>query len=89
MLPPSSGPSEERYNKVRKAQKLSLMSNPAVSGRMLPVLALVVPTVMYGLLKYLFTIMVRGVASRIMYFSHKHEQQKQVRSCCVTFSVGI
>ncbi|XP_069697716.1 mitochondrial outer membrane protein SLC25A46-like isoform X2 [Periplaneta americana] len=46
-------------------------------GRMLPVWALVVPTVMYGLLKYLFTIVVRGVASRIMHVSRKHEQEKQ------------
>ncbi|PSN54025.1 hypothetical protein C0J52_14572 [Blattella germanica] len=36
-------------------------------GRMLPVWALVMPTVMYGLLKYLFTVVVRGVSSRIMH----------------------
>ena len=48
-------------------------------GRMLPVLTLVVPTVMFGLLRYLFSIMVRGVVSQIMHFSHRHEQEKQVR----------
>lgn len=46
-------------------------------GRMLPVLTLVVPTVVFGLLKYLFSIMVRGTVSHIMQFSHRHEQQKQ------------
>jgi hypothetical protein len=54
-----------------------------VLGRMLPVLALVVPTVMYGLFKYLFYIMVRGVANRIMHFTHKHEQEKQVGYCII------
>jgi len=48
-------------------------------GRMLPVLTLVVPTVMFGLLRYLFSIMVRGTVSQIMQFSHRHEQEKQVR----------
>ncbi|KAJ9598718.1 hypothetical protein L9F63_010604 [Diploptera punctata] len=46
-------------------------------GRMLPVWALVVPTVMYGLLKYLFTMLVRGVSSRVLHVSRKHEQEKQ------------
>lgn len=46
-------------------------------GRMLPVLALVVPTVMYGLFKYLFCIVVRGMASQIMHVTHRHEQEKQ------------
>lgn len=46
-------------------------------GRMLPVLTLVVPTVMFGLLRYLFSIMVRGVAYQVMHFSHRHEQEKQ------------
>ncbi|XP_023718131.1 solute carrier family 25 member 46 [Cryptotermes secundus] len=46
-------------------------------GRMLPVLALVVPTVMYGLFKYLFYNGVRGVANWVMHFTHRHEQEKQ------------
>ena len=48
-------------------------------GRMLPVFTLVVPTVMFGLLRYLFCIMVRGTVNQIMHFSHRHEQEKQVR----------
>jgi hypothetical protein len=48
-------------------------------GRMLPVLTLVVPTVMFGLLRYLFSTMVRGMVNQIMHFSHRHEQEKQVR----------
>jgi hypothetical protein len=70
------------------AQKfLSHVLNLDVLGRMLPVLALVVPTVMYGLFKYLFCIVVRGVANRIMHFTHRHEQEKQVRYHRITFSV--
>lgn len=46
-------------------------------GRMLPVLTLVVPTVMFGLLRYLFSIMVRGMVNLIMRFSHRHVQEKQ------------
>jgi hypothetical protein len=56
-----------------------------VLGRMLPVLALVVPTVMYGLFKYLFYIVVRGVANQVMHFTHRHEQEKQVRCYYITF----
>jgi len=48
-------------------------------GRMLPVLTLVVPTVMFGLLRYLFSIMVRGAVNQIMHFTHRHEQEKKVR----------
>ena len=55
------------------------MFHSDVLGRMLPVLTLVVPTVMFGLLRYFFSIMVRGVVNQIMHFSHRHEQEKQVR----------
>ncbi|KDR12085.1 solute carrier family 25 member 46-like [Zootermopsis nevadensis] len=46
-------------------------------GRMLPVLVLVVPTVMYGLLRYVLTVLVRGAASRIMRFSYRRGQEVQ------------
>jgi hypothetical protein len=67
--------SEVKYAQVL----LSLIVHSDVLGRMLPVLTLVVPTVMFGLLRYLFTVMVRGMISHIMHFSHRHEQEKQVR----------
>ncbi|XP_049937391.1 mitochondrial outer membrane protein SLC25A46-like [Schistocerca serialis cubense] len=47
-------------------------------GRMLPVWALVVPTVAYGLFRYFFTLIVRGTTSRLLHISHKYEQRKQV-----------
>jgi hypothetical protein len=62
-----------------ETKRLSHILNCDVLGRMLPVLALVVPTVMYGLFKYWFSIMVRGVANRIMHITHRHGQEKQVR----------
>jgi hypothetical protein len=58
-------------------------------GRMLPVLTLVVPTVMFGLLRYLFSIMVRGMASHIMRFSHRHEQEKQVRFITLHYNITL
>ncbi|CAG2068048.1 unnamed protein product, partial [Timema podura] len=46
-------------------------------GRMLPVWALVVPTVFHGLLKYLFSLVVRGVTSRILHINQRHKQERQ------------
>jgi hypothetical protein len=68
---------------------LTFMVHYDVLGRMLPVLTLVVPTVMFGLLRYLFTIMVRGVVYQVMHFSHRHEQEKQVRSLALHYQHPI
>ncbi|XP_066994045.2 mitochondrial outer membrane protein SLC25A46 isoform X2 [Anabrus simplex] len=43
-------------------------------GRMLPVWSLVVPTVMYGLMKYLFGLMVQRAASHVIHAHVKHRQ---------------
>lgn len=50
------------------------------TGRMLPVWSLVVPTVMYGLFKYVFSSIVRVIARRFMRDKRKREQQKKVCS---------
>lgn len=72
----------------KHAQRSSLLTlNTDILGRMLPVLVLVVPTVMYGLLRYVLTVLVRGAASRIMRFSYRRGQEVQVRSCHIIFSV--
>lgn len=44
-------------------------------GRMLPIWALVLPTVTLGITRYFFSLFVEAVASRIMHFQHrcKHE----------------
>lgn len=44
-------------------------------GRLIPIYALVPPTIVYEVSKYLFTLIVRGVASRIMHVRHKHSQE--------------
>lgn len=44
-------------------------------GRLIPIYALLPPTVAYGVTKYLFTLIVRGVTSRIMHIRHKHRQE--------------
>ncbi|XP_046421819.1 solute carrier family 25 member 46-like [Neodiprion fabricii] len=44
-------------------------------GRLIPIYALLPPTIAYGVTKYLFTLIVRGVTSRIMHVRHKHSQQ--------------
>lgn len=49
-----------------------------ISGRMLPVWALVVPTVSYCLLKYLFGLVVQGATSRILEVTQKEEQRRRV-----------
>lgn len=47
-------------------------------GRMLPVWALVVPTVVYGLLKYLLSVVVQNVASRAIHIRNRNSQIKRV-----------
>lgn len=47
-------------------------------GRLLPIYALVPPTIVYEVSKYLFTLIVRGVSSRIMHVRHKHSQEARV-----------
>lgn len=47
-------------------------------GRMLPVWALVVPTVIYGLLKYLLTVVVQHVASYVLHLRKTNHQKKTV-----------
>lgn len=44
-------------------------------GRLIPIYALLPPTIAYELSKYLFTMVVRGVTSRIMHIRHKHSQE--------------
>ncbi|XP_020299451.1 solute carrier family 25 member 46-like [Pseudomyrmex gracilis] len=44
-------------------------------GRLIPIYALAPPSIVYGVTKYLFTLIVRGVASRIMHIRHKHLQE--------------
>jgi hypothetical protein len=45
---------------------------------MLPVWALVVPTVSYCLLKYLFGLVIQGATSRILEVTQKEEQRRRV-----------
>lgn len=45
-------------------------------GRMLPVWKLVIPSVVYGLLKYLIGIMIRNMTCRILQLSHEIDQRK-------------
>lgn len=47
-------------------------------GRMLPVWALVFPTVVYGLLKYFFSMVVKNVASRVLHLQKKNSLKKTV-----------
>lgn len=44
-------------------------------GRLIPIYALLPPTVAYGVSKYLFTLAVQGVTTRIMHIRHKHSQE--------------
>lgn len=47
-------------------------------GRLIPIYALVPPTIVYEVSKYLFALIVRGVSSRIMHIRHKHSQEARV-----------
>lgn len=58
-------------------------------GRLIPIYALVPPTIVYGVSKYLFTLIVRGVASRIMHVRYKHLQEARVRIQLIFFSVVL
>lgn len=43
-------------------------------GRLIPIYALLPSTITYGVTKYLFTLIVRGVTSRVMHVREKHSQ---------------
>lgn len=49
-------------------------------GRLIPIYALLPSTIAYGVTKYLFTLIVRGITSRIMHIRHKHRQEYMVKS---------
>ncbi|XP_076231157.1 mitochondrial outer membrane protein SLC25A46 [Calliopsis andreniformis] len=44
-------------------------------GRLIPIYALLPPTIAYGVIKYLFTVVVRGATSRIMQIKQKQYQE--------------
>ncbi|KAL0131828.1 hypothetical protein PUN28_002997 [Cardiocondyla obscurior] len=44
-------------------------------GRLIPIYALVPPTIVYGVSKYLFTFTVKGITSWIMHVRRKHSQE--------------
>ncbi|XP_011339281.1 solute carrier family 25 member 46 isoform X2 [Ooceraea biroi] len=44
-------------------------------GRLIPIYALVPPTIIYAVSKHLFSIIVKGVSSRVMQVRHKHLQE--------------
>lgn len=48
-------------------------------GRMIPIYVLLPPTIALGAVKYLFSLVVKGVASRIMHIKHRHNQQIRVK----------
>lgn len=48
-------------------------------GRLIPIYALLPSTIAYGVTKYLFTLIVRGITSRIMHIRHKHRQEYMVK----------
>ncbi|XP_034939051.1 solute carrier family 25 member 46-like [Chelonus insularis] len=45
-------------------------------GRLIPIYALLAPHVAYGVAKYLFSLIVRGVVSRIMWLRDRHAQER-------------
>jgi solute carrier family 25 protein 46 len=62
------------------SSRLLAWSAPA-KGRMLPVWALLGPAVSFGLTKYLFSVIVKGVSTRIISRQiHKREEKKGARS---------
>lgn len=44
-------------------------------GRMLPIWALVLPTVTLGVIRYFFQLIVQGTANSIMHLRYKHKRQ--------------
>lgn len=49
--------------------------NTSPKGRMLPIWALVLPTVTLGIARYFLQIVVEGTASRIMHIRYRHKQE--------------
>lgn len=47
-------------------------------GRMLPVWALIVPTVLYGVLKYILSVVIRNVVSQSIHLRNRSKQEKRV-----------
>jgi len=47
-------------------------------GRLIPIYVLMPPTIIYEVSKNLFSVIVKGVASRIMHIRHKHLQEARV-----------
>ncbi|KAK6643962.1 hypothetical protein RUM43_000227 [Polyplax serrata] len=46
-------------------------------GRMLPVWALIVPTVLYGVLKYILSVVIRNVVSQSIHLRNRSKQEKR------------
>lgn len=44
-------------------------------GRMLPIWALVLPTVTLGIARYFFSLLVEGIASRVMHMRYRYKQE--------------
>lgn len=59
------------------AIRLVEMSN---KGRLIPIYALLPPTIAYGVSKYLFTLIVRGITSRIIQI--RQRQSQEMRGAC-------
>jgi len=53
-------------------------------GRLIPIYALMPPTIIYEVSKNLFSVIVKGVASRIMHIRHKHLQEARV--CIILYT---
>lgn len=47
-------------------------------GRLIPIYALLPPTIACGVIKYLFTISIKSISSHIMRTKHKYSQESQV-----------
>lgn len=47
-------------------------------GRLIPIYSLLPPTIAYGVSKYLFTLAIHGVTSRIMHIRQKQSQEMRV-----------
>ena len=55
-------------------------------GRLIPIYALIPPTVALGVGKYLFSISVKTIASHIMRTRHKYSQESRVSSLKITLN---
>lgn len=56
-------------------------------GRLIPIYALLPPSIAYGVAKYLFALIVRGVTSRIMHIRRRHSQELRVSSQTISIPV--